>query len=135
MDMLTPVTAEELSHISVFSGLNQNDLEAIAQRSLKVYVREGIHLLQKGESGFEFFVVLEGTADVVVDGNTVASMGPGDVFGEMALLGSGRRTADVLATSHMIVATMMVWDFRAMLKDLPEVGDRLNELARARSQD
>jgi CRP-like cAMP-binding protein len=134
VDMLTPVTAEELSHISIFSGLTEADREAIAERSLKVYVREGIHLLQKGESGFEFFVVLEGSADVMVDGNTVATIGPGGVFGEMALLGGGRRTADVLATSHMIVATMMVWDFRQMLKDLPEVGDRLNELAKARSQ-
>jgi CPA1 family monovalent cation:H+ antiporter len=113
--------------------LKPQDIQEMTERSITVYARPGISLVRRGESGFDFFVVLDGTADVKIGGNVVATLGPGDVFGEMALLEGGQRVADVVATTAMRLATMMVWDFREMTKNHPEVMEKLKELARARS--
>jgi CPA2 family monovalent cation:H+ antiporter-2 len=131
--MFAPVTTAELATSEIFSSLSQEDLEEIAERSIKVYVRKGIQLLKKGESGFEFFVLLDGTAEVMVDGEVIATLGPGSVFGEAALMGGGKRNADVVATSHLTLATMMVWDFREMTESHPEISERLTSLVRQRS--
>jgi CPA2 family monovalent cation:H+ antiporter-2 len=131
--MFAPVTTAELATSEIFSSLSQEDLEEIAERSIKVYVRKGIQLLKKGESGFEFFVLLDGTAEVMVDGEVIATLGPGSVFGEAALMGGGKRNADVVATSHLTLATMMVWDFREMTESHPGISERLTSLVRQRS--
>ena len=130
MDMI--VTAEQLGEVPLFAGLDEADLEAIAERSVKMFVRQGVNLIKKGESGFDFFVILGGNADVIVDGAKVASLGPGDVFGEMALLEHRRRNADVVASTAMILATMMVWDFQQMRHDFPVITERLGSLAETR---
>jgi CPA1 family monovalent cation:H+ antiporter len=114
--------------------MKPQDIEEVTDRSITVYARKGINLVRQGESGFDFFVVLDGTADVKMGGNVVATLGPGDVFGEMALLEGGKRVADVVATSAMRLATMMVWDFREMTRTHPEIMDKLKELAMARSK-
>jgi CRP-like cAMP-binding protein len=131
--MFTPITADHLADVPLFDGFDEQDLEAIATRCIHVYVRKGIQLLKAGESGFQFFILLDGTAEVLVGGTKVGELGPGDVFGEMALLGGGTRAADVVATSHMTVATMMVWDFRAMTEEHPDVASRLRDLITSRS--
>jgi CRP-like cAMP-binding protein len=132
--MFPPVTAAQLKDVPLFNGLDDQDLETIANRSLFVGARPGIHLASQGESGFEFFVILSGSADVSVEGETIATLGPGDVFGEMALLSEGYRTADVVATSVMSLVTMMVWDFRKTTEEYPVIAERLRELARERTQ-
>ncbi|HEY7704599.1 MAG TPA: cyclic nucleotide-binding domain-containing protein [Acidimicrobiia bacterium] len=130
--MFTPVTADDLAAIPLFAGLGRNNLDVIAHHTIKVLAREGIHLVRQGEPGFDFFIVLNGDANVLVDGQVVASLKTGDVFGEMALLGSHRRMADVVATSQMTLATMMVWDFRRLTADYPQVADRLMALVQTR---
>jgi CRP-like cAMP-binding protein len=69
---------------------------------------------------------------VVIDGEQVATLGPGDVFGEMALLGRRHRNADVTAKTQMSLITMMVWDFRQVIEDHPEIEHRLRALAEQR---
>jgi CRP-like cAMP-binding protein len=76
----------------------------------------------QGDFGYRFFVILDGSAVVRVDGEQVAELGPGDFFGEMALLGEeGRRTAEVEATSRMRCASVMTWDFRTLLDEQPAI--------------
>ena len=79
-------------------------------------------------------MILSGEAEVRVGDETIATLGPGDVFGEAALLSKGRSNADVVATSVVSLRTMMAWDFRKTTEDYPVIAKRLQELADARSQ-
>jgi CPA1 family monovalent cation:H+ antiporter len=78
-------------------------------------------------------VILSGHADVKIDGEVVATLGPGDVFGEMSLATGARRSADVVSTAQMVVAQMMIWDFRSLVGKHPEVKDRIDQLVADRS--
>jgi CRP-like cAMP-binding protein len=133
MTFFAGVTTEQLSHVDLFEGLGEEALGAIAERSVFIGARPGLHIVKEGESGFDFYLIVAGTVDVVADGVTVASLGPGEVFGEMALLGGGKRSADVVATSVVSLLTMMVWDYRRTADEYPELARRLEALAASRS--
>jgi CRP-like cAMP-binding protein len=90
-------------------------------------------ITHEGASGYSFFVILDGTADVRKDDRVIATLGPGDHFGEIALLGEGgRRIASVVATSPMRFAAMFGTDFRQMQRELPEVAAELERSMAAR---
>ena len=134
MSIFPGVSKEQLASVDIFEGLDDEALETIAGRAIAIGAHPGIKLVHQGDSGFDFFMILSGTADVRSGDETIATLGPGDVFGEMALLGGRKRSADVVATSVMYLVTMMVWDFRATLDEYPEVGHRLRMLAEERGE-
>ena len=72
-------------------------------------------------SGVGFFIVSEGEASVSVDGSEVATIGPGDHFGELALISEGERTATVTATTRLRCLVIAFWDFRRFAKENPDV--------------
>ena len=78
-------------------------------------------MTRQGERGREFFVLLEGDADVIKDGRTINRLGSGDFFGEIALVSDTPRTATVTATSP--VRTLVITDrsFRRLMEDQPEI--------------
>lgn len=125
----------QLAAVPLLEGLGSYALGEIAESSVKTYVRPGIRLVAQGESGFSFSMILSGTADVRVDGETIATIGKGDVFGEMAIVTGQRRNADVVATNAMTLASMMIWDFREMLAKHSEVRERLDRLVAERTGD
>lgn len=127
------VDPEQLAAIPLLKGLDSFSLGRIAEHSVKTYVRPGFRLVAEGESGFSFSMILSGTAEVRVGGETVATLGKGDVFGEMAIVSGRTRNADVIAASEMVLASMMVWDFRAMIDSHGEVRQRLDQLIAERS--
>ncbi|HEY5684775.1 MAG TPA: cyclic nucleotide-binding domain-containing protein [Acidimicrobiia bacterium] len=127
------VDPEQLAAIPLLEGLDPFSLGTIAENSVKTYVRPGFRLVAEGESGFSFSMILSGSAEVRVAGETVATLGKGDVFGEMAIVSGRTRNADVVATSEMVLASMMVWDFRAMIDRHGEVRQRLEQLIAERS--
>ena len=127
------VDPEQLAAIPLLKGLDSFSLGRIAEHSVKTYVRPGFRLVAEGESGFSFSMILSGSAEVRVAGETVATLGKGDVFGEMAIVSGRTRNADVVATSEMVLASMMVWDFRAMIDRHGEVRQRLEQLIAERS--
>jgi CRP-like cAMP-binding protein len=131
MDM--QVDPEQLGAIPLLAGLDSHALGEIAEHSVKTDVRPGFRLVAEGESGFSFSMILSGNADVRVGGETVATLGKGDVFGEMAIVTGQKRNADVVATSEMVLAAMMVWDVRAMLDKHSEVKQRLDQLVAERA--
>lgn len=131
--MFVHITADDLAKVPLFEGLSRDKLEKIASQAVRISAHPGIHLARQGAPGFDFFVVLDGTAEVRKDGDTLATLSPGDVFGEMALLGGQRRNADVVATSPMTLMTMMIWDFRTVTEEFPVVAERLQKLASSRS--
>jgi CRP-like cAMP-binding protein len=92
----------------------------------RAHGREGSRFTTEGASGYLFFVIVEGTAQAEIDGRPVGKLGPGDFFGEVALLGeTGRRMAAVVATSDMRVGVLFGTEFRQMETEVPQVAERL----------
>ncbi len=131
--METQVNPGQLAQIPLFAGVTSIDLSEIAALCVETHVRPGVRLVASGESGFSFSIILSGAADVNADHQTIATLGPGDVFGEMAIVAGTKRNADVIATSPMVLASMMVWDFREMVNNHTELKDRLDRLVAQRT--
>jgi CRP-like cAMP-binding protein len=110
-----------LNDVPFFSMLKKKELEVIAQQTDEVDVPAGKVLAEQGTFGDQFFVIEEGTADVTRDNQRIAQLGPGDFFGEMALLEADRRNATVTATSPMTLIVMSRASFRAIDKTMPRV--------------
>jgi CRP/FNR family cyclic AMP-dependent transcriptional regulator len=119
---------ERLAAIPLFTTLGHSDLEAIASAATEVDVVEGQSLAEEGDFGHALYAIENGTADVSSNGERVRTLGPGDVFGEIAVLASGRRTASVVATSPMRLIALFkpaVWDLE---RKSPEAAERLRAL-------
>jgi CRP-like cAMP-binding protein len=120
------IEAADFRDVPLFDGLTDDELTRLAGQFEERTFLEGHHLTTEGASGYLFFVILEGTADASVDDRQVGALGPGDFFGEVAMLGeTGRRMAVVLATSDMRVAVMFGAEFRVMENEFPQVIERL----------
>ena len=105
---------KELQGIGLFSGLSKGELKRLGQWTDEVTVDEGYSLAKEGEFAYEFFVIEEGTADVIQGGNRLTELGPGEFFGEIGLLETERRVASVIATSPMRLIVMFQSQFRHM---------------------
>jgi CRP/FNR family transcriptional regulator, cyclic AMP receptor protein len=126
--------ADRLKVVPLFESLSDGERRQVAQWADEIEVQPGYRLVDQGAFAHEFFVILEGTAEVTKDGERITELGPGDFFGEIALLGEERRTASVVATSPMRVAVMFGRDFRQMEHSMPEVHGRIEGAMRARMQ-
>ena len=113
--------AERLKALPLFGDLSHHDRQRIARWADDVDLPAGKTLVSQGAFAHEFMVLESGTAEVTVNGDHIADLGPGDFFGEMALLEHQRRSATVTATSDLRVVVMHERDFRAMEDELPEV--------------
>lgn len=124
--------AERLARIPLFAGLTKHDRQQVARWADEVEVPEGKRLLEEGRLPHEFFVIEEGGAVVTRAGRPIAELGPGDFFGEIAILADERRTATVTAASPMRLIVMTDRDFREMARSFPEVAQRVSEAVRER---
>jgi CRP-like cAMP-binding protein len=139
-----PSVVEDLKRVPLFSGLSQRQLRQLAKNFMDRRVPAGALLAKQGEmSGVAFFVIAEGEAAVIVDGTRVGTMGPGDHFGELAMISEGERAATVEAVTPMRCHTIQFWHFRAFAKKNPDVtwkllqhvaGILLNEQSRHAAQ-
>ena len=123
---------KQLEGVRLFAGLSKGELERVARGADQVDVPTGFELATEGRFAHEFFVIETGTAEVVQGGERIAELGPGDFFGEIALLETERRTASVVASSAMALIVMHQRDFRQMEQELPAVADRIHSAIRAR---
>ena len=117
--------AKKLETIPLFRDLSKKEREQIARWADEVDVPAGFPLLQQGAFPHEFFVVEEGTVEVTKDGAHVTDLGPGDFFGEIAILEHDRRTATVVATAPTTLIVMLARDFETMAEQLPDVADQV----------
>jgi CRP-like cAMP-binding protein len=110
--------SERLKKVPLFAGLDDKELDHIADSMVERRFKAGAKLTEQGASGVGFFVIEEGTADVTVDGEPRGSVGPGDYFGEVALLSNANstRTATITATTDMVTYGMTAWDFKPMVE-------------------
>jgi CRP/FNR family transcriptional regulator, cyclic AMP receptor protein len=108
-----------IADVPMFSACTKQEIKRIASLANRVEIPEGQPLTKEGERGKEFFIIAEGEAKVTVRGDRVATLGPGEFFGETALLDPGPRTATVSADSPMVVYKVEGEDFRSLLIDVP----------------
>jgi CRP-like cAMP-binding protein len=93
---------------------------------------EGVRLIGEGAAGYSFFILTQGNAVVTSDGADLAALGPGDFFGEIAILGNGRRSATVTTTSPARLFVMFGTEFRQLQQAQPEIASRIEEAMRKR---
>lgn len=122
--------SETLAQISLFEGLSDEELDACAELFSERLVMAGDRLTDESEYGYSFFVVVDGEVKVVVGGEEVVRLGPGEHFGEIALVSEDeRRTASVIATQITRLAKLMTWDFQKVMKRHPGLARRLQAIA------
>ncbi|HZD17084.1 MAG TPA: cyclic nucleotide-binding domain-containing protein [Actinomycetota bacterium] len=127
--------AEDLREIPLFRDLRPREREKLARWADEVDLPAGKALIEQGSFPHEFFVLQEGTAEVLFDGEHLANLGPGDFFGEIALMEHHRRTATVVTTSAARVVVMASREFGAMERELPEVAERIRATMVARREE
>lgn len=115
------VNAAELASIPLFAELTLDQRESVARLCEEAEVARGDTLLREGDFGYAMFAITSGSAEVVQDGVVIRTLGPGDVFGEVAVLAGGRRTASVVATTPMKLVTVFNRDLWRLERDIPEV--------------
>jgi CRP/FNR family cyclic AMP-dependent transcriptional regulator len=121
-------SAELIRGIPIFADIDEASVKQLASDFIEREFESGQPIATEGEGGLNFFVVESGTADVTVGGNTVASLGPGASFGEIALVDKSARSATVTATSQLRAYALPVWSFRSFAESRPTVTWRLLEL-------
>lgn len=121
-----------IAEIPLFEGLPADELERIAGWLEPIDVPAEWHLLNQGSYPDGFFVVLEGTVRIERNGDPIAELGPGEFFGEIALLDGGPRTATVVAESDMTLLGLTAWEFKALLSQYPSITLKLLEQVAAR---
>ena len=116
---------DHLASVSLFSACSKKELQAVARASDQVDLAEGRALCEQGSIGREAFIILEGSAEVKRNGRKVATLGPGDTFGELALLDHGPRTATVTATTPLKVLVIGAREFAGVLDEIPPIAHKL----------
>jgi CRP/FNR family cyclic AMP-dependent transcriptional regulator len=119
---------ELLKKVPLFAGCSKSELRELAKTADELDLREGTVLTREGRPGREFFVLIDGTAEVRRKGKKIAALGPGDWLGEIALITDSPRTATVTATSPVDVLVITDRRFRSVVETMPSIA--LKVLAR-----
>jgi CRP-like cAMP-binding protein len=128
------VEVDRIRTIPLFDGLSEEELTRVANWIEPRNVEAGRVVVPKGESGYTFFVIEQGEVVVDQDGRDLAHLGPGDFFGEMAILGQGTRVATVTASTDATFLTMFGLEFRQLEAELPGVAERIVAAVDARQK-
>src|SRR5688572_698252 len=112
---------EMLKSIPLFAECDDKQLGFIATQVDEVDFVAGRDLCREGAGGGEFFIILSGTAEVRRQGRHLRELGPGDFFGEIALLDGGPRTATVTALTPVRLVGITGWVFRGLLMEHPAI--------------
>ena len=125
--MLGKIDEARLKHIKPFAGLAASERQELARVLDEFSAATGTALVSRGDYGYEFMVIEDGTADVFRDGTRIATFGPGDFFGELARVDDdSKRNASVVATSPVCVLTLSAHYMRVVREHLPGIGDQID---------
>jgi len=118
----------ELKQAKLLQGLPESELRSLEKQMKTVKHPAGHEIVVKGENGVGFMIILDGTVTVATVQGKARRLGPGDSFGEMALLDHEGRSANIKADTDVSLATIPEWNFKPFLKEHPEVAYRLLQL-------
>ncbi len=122
---------EVLRNVPLFAGIEERELERLADRFQERTFSEGTTVVTEGSTGTSFFVIGEGNAAVSVGGEVRGNLGPGDYFGEIALVDEGVRSASVTAETDLRCYFLTPWEFRPFVEEHPQLAwSLLQNLAR-----
>jgi CRP-like cAMP-binding protein len=124
--------AEPLRKLPLFADLSDDELHRVAPFANEVVVHPGHRLVKQGEFSYDFFVIEDGTAEVLRDGEHVTDLGTGDFFGEIGLLEKDLRNADVVAKTDMQLVTLSGWDLRRLTRSAPQVVEQIRAVIEER---
>jgi CRP/FNR family cyclic AMP-dependent transcriptional regulator len=116
---------DRLAEVPLFSACSRKDLQIIARASDDVEVKPGRVLVEEGRAGHEFFLILDGSATVRRGNRKVATLGPGQYFGELSLLDRGPRSATVVADTDMKLLVLGHREFLGVLDDVPGLANKI----------
>jgi CRP/FNR family transcriptional regulator, cyclic AMP receptor protein len=125
--------ARLLKNVPFFSDLDDSEVEALATAVTEQSVPEGKPLIKEDDYAYELHVIQEGTAEVTRNGEKIAELGPGDVFGEAGVLEKSTRVATVTATSPMRLVTLDHWALDRLRRRIPETIERIGTKAAERA--
>jgi CRP-like cAMP-binding protein len=112
---------DHLSRVPLFSGVGDKERRKLADRMSERTFKEGDTITEQGQKGVGFFVIEEGNATVSISGEIVRTLGPGEWFGEIALIDDGPRSATIVAGTDLRCRGMTAWEFRPFVQEHPEV--------------
>ena len=122
----------QLKSIPLFQDVPDDALRKVATFAQLESHPEGATVVREGAYANDFYAIEDGSANVERDGQQLAELGPGDVFGEQALLEGEQRSASVIATSALRVIKIAHWELDKMKRDMPQVVDELRQQIEAR---
>jgi len=117
----TNAIVEMLQKTPLWSGLGEKELKVIARSFKELKYESGDVIVRKGETGVGFYLIVDGTVEVRADGRVLSKLGPGQFFGEMALLDGQPRSADVVATEPSRCLAMSSWSFNGIVSEHPKI--------------
>jgi CRP-like cAMP-binding protein len=123
-----------LQAIPLFASLTRPERESLARCADEIDIPAGRHLVNEGSFPYEFFVIEDGQAEVVRGGRHIADLGPGDFFGEMALLDQTLRSASVIAKGPLKAIVMTGRGFRNMSREHPALADKIRDACKERTE-
>jgi len=123
---------ENLRAVPLFASMDEGDLRRISTFATEDSAPEGATLVREGDFSNDMVAIESGTADVLRGGETIGSLGPGDVFGEMGVLGRENRSATIVATSPMRLVRLDSWNVKRLPADVREQMAQLVEARRAK---
>jgi CRP/FNR family cyclic AMP-dependent transcriptional regulator len=114
-------TSDVLEQVPLLSGLSNRDRNRLAKSMKELTFPAGKQIVVEGKRGVGFFIIVDGNAAVTIGGREIRMLGPGDYFGEMALVHGEERSATVTADSELRCLTMTSWVFKGFVADHPNV--------------
>lgn len=123
----------QLKRIPLFSDAPDEELKQVAAFAQSKEVAEGTEVISEGGFSRELLAIEEGTAEVSREGEKIADLGPGDIFGEAGMLDDEMRSASVTATSRMKLISMGHFEVKRLKKDAPSVYERIESLVEERA--
>jgi len=128
-------TVDDLHHIALFARMSEPELARLAALGEPVDAEAGAVLIDQGDVGLECFLVLDGEAGIFASGHHVATIGPGAIVGEMALIGHKPRNATVTAHTPMRLLAFNISSFKKLLDEMPAAQAYIYELLEARARE
>ena len=119
--MATSSAADALEHVPLLADVTQRDRQKLARMMRERTFPPGKEIVVEGRNGVGFFIITEGKAAVSIGDHVISVLGPGDYFGEMALLHGGERSATVTADSELRCLTITAWGFKSFVLEHPNV--------------
>jgi CRP-like cAMP-binding protein len=116
---------DHLQEVPLFAACSRKDLQLVARRAEDVRVAAGKTIISEGETGHEFFVILDGTARITRHGRKIATIGPGAAFGELALLEKAPRNSTVVAETDMELVVLGQREFAGLIDEVPGFARKL----------